>query len=450
LRFAERMTALEALMWRLERLGPMYQSHMLLALSLDRAVEPATLTARVESVVNRIPRLRQRIGRSSLPGAPPCWQFDPEFEVRHHVRRLAPARSAARATLTSATEMLIEEPFDPEHPPWQVVVADQLADGTHGVVLKLHHSYTDGLGAIRLAGELFDLERCPRRSSHSWAGEEVGSTPTTLLSELAADVTRAKDLVSSVVPWAGRTVLRALSEPDVLEAEARCVIADVQQMACSGSYLLTGRSTASRLGWIEASLSDVRRAASRAGGTVNDVFLAALLGGLARYHDKHGPVPPSIRVGVPISTRSGDVTDMSNQLNAVVVRGPLRITDADERVRLVHEIVLRDRQRPYLGILEQVAEIGVRLPGAAELAAKLIGSLDLVASNVPGPPVELYLAGSRVERMMPVGPRSGAAINATLISYHESVHVGVNADPAAIPDFEVLVDCLAAGFDEIL
>jgi WS/DGAT/MGAT family acyltransferase len=448
LRFAERMTALEALMWRLEQLGPTHQSHMLLALALDRPVEPGALIARVESVAGRIPRLRQRIAASLLPGAPPWWQFDPGFDLGHHVRRWTPAGPAESASLTSVTEVLTTEPFDPEHPPWQVVVADRLADGTQGVVLKLHHSYTDGQGAIKLAGELFDLERWPPVSSPNGADEWAGSPRSTLLGDLADELSRAKDLVTSVVPWAGRTVRRALAEPEVFEAEARSLIADVQQMAYPGSHLLTGRSAASRLAWVEASLADMRRAASRAGGTVNDVFLAALLGGLSRYHDKHGPVPRSIRVGIPISTRS-DGADMSNQLNAVVVRGPLRLTDADERVRLVHEIVLLGRQRPYLGILELAAEIGVRLPGAAEVAARLIGSLDLVASNVPGPPVELYLAGSRVERMMPVGPRSGAAINATLISYGDAVHVGVNADPAATPDFDVLVDCLTAGFDEI-
>jgi WS/DGAT/MGAT family acyltransferase len=341
------------------------------------------------------------------------------------------------------------EPFDPGHPPWQVVVVDQVADRNHGVVLKLHHSYTDGLGAVRLAGELFDLERFPPPVSRPPAGEEAPPDPATLLGEVASDISRAKDLLASVAPWVRRTVLRALTEAETLQEEARSLIADVQQMAHPGSHLLAGRSIVSRLAGIEVSLADMRRAARRAGGTLNDVFLAALLGGLARYHDKHGPVPPSIRVGVPISTRSADGADMSNQLSAVVVRGPLRMPDADERVRLVHEIVLRGRQRPYLGLLEVAAEIGVRVPGAAEVAAKVIGSLDLVASNVPGPPVELYLAGSRVETMMPVGPRSGAAINATLISYRELVYVGVNVDQAAVPDFDVMVDCLAAGFDEV-
>jgi diacylglycerol O-acyltransferase / wax synthase len=444
------MTALEALMWRLEQLGPMYRSQMLLALSLDRPVDPTALIERVESVARQIPRLRQRIARSVLPGAPPRWEFYPGFDLRHHVRRWAPIGASKPATITAATEVLLEEPFDPEHPPWQVVVVDQLADGTPpGVVLKLHHSYTDGLGAVKLAGELFDLERHPAPSSPGWAAEEEPRAQGTLFGEVVADLGRTKDLLGSVVPWVGRTVRRAVTEAEVLQAEALSLIADMQNVARPGSYLLTGRSSASRLACIDVSLSDLRRAARRAGGTVNDAFLAAFLGGVSRYHDKHGPVPPSIRVGVPISTRPEQGADMANQLNAIVVRGPLRMTDRDERVRLVHEIVLEGRRRPYLGLLDIAAEIGVRVPGAAELAARLLGSLDLVASNVPGPPVELFLAGSRVEKMMPVGPRSGAAINATLITYRESAHVGVNVDPTAAPDFDVLVDCLAAGFDEV-
>jgi hypothetical protein len=80
----------------------------------------------------------------------------------------------------------------------------------------------------------------------------------------------------------------------------------------------------------------------------------------------------------------------------------------------------------------------------------MVRSIDVVASNVPGPPLDLYLAGCRLDRMIPFGPRGGAGLNVTLLSYCGAVQVGVNMDPAAIPDTAVLTDCLEAGFEEVL
>jgi len=90
------------------------------------------------------------------------------------------------------------------------------------------------------------------------------------------------------------------------------------------------------------------------------------------------------------------------------------------------------------------------VPGIHRAVARGLRAVDVVASNLPGPPVALFLAGARLDRMVPFGPREGAALNITLLSYLDGVHVGVNMDPAATPDTGTLLDCLAAGFEEVL
>jgi diacylglycerol O-acyltransferase / wax synthase len=64
-------------------------------------------------------------------------------------------------------------------------------------------------------------------------------------------------------------------------------------------------------------------------------------------------------------------------------------------------------------------------------------------------PVPIWLEGSRVEQFFPFGPTAGSAVNITLMSYAGSCCIGVNADAEAIPDADVLIDCLRAGFDEV-
>jgi diacylglycerol O-acyltransferase len=140
---------------------------------------------------------------------------------------------------------------------------------------------------------------------------------------------------------------------------------------------------------------------------------------------------------------------MRNQLQGAVIAGSLRACAPLERIRSVHDLVSEARRRPLLGLAEDLAGLGRRLPGVPAVLGRVLRSLDMLASNVPGPPAVLYLAGARVERMVPFGPRSGAALNATLLSYNDSVEIGINTDPTAIPDPMVLLDCLRAGFDEV-
>jgi hypothetical protein len=114
----------------------------------------------------------------------------------------------------------------------------------------------------------------------------------------------------------------------------------------------------------------------------------------------------------------------------------------------VHEIVLQARRQPLAAYIEDLAAAAVRLPGAVPAIAGLFSSLDVLASNVMGPPVPMWLTGRRIASMTPFGPRSGTAVNATLLSYDGVAAIGLNVDPAAVPDAGLLVDCLEAAFGD--
>ena len=79
----------------------------------------------------------------------------------------------------------------------------------------------------------------------------------------------------------------------------------------------------------------------------------------------------------------------------------------------------------------------------------MLNGVDFLASNVPGVPVPMWLEGQRVQRFFPFGPTAGSAVNITLMSYDGVCCIGVNADAAAIPDPDVLAECLREGFDEV-
>ena len=80
----------------------------------------------------------------------------------------------------------------------------------------------------------------------------------------------------------------------------------------------------------------------------------------------------------------------------------------------------------------------------------MLKHVDFLASNVPGIGFPVYLAGARMTSYVPFGPTIGAAVNITLLSYDGICEIGVTVDTAAVPDIEVFMACLAAGFDEVL
>lgn len=85
-----------------------------------------------------------------------------------------------------------------------------------------------------------------------------------------------------------------------------------------------------------------------------------------------------------------------------------------------------------------------------QVLGTILKHVDVVASNVPGVPVPLYLGGAEVERVVPFGPTAGSSVNVTLMSYCGTCSVGVNSDTAAIPDGDVFIESMRAGFDEVV
>ena len=456
LRFADTMTDVEALLWDLEGKDPRLRSTITVVGVFDRPPDPAAVADRLERVSRSLPRLRQRVVAGPSPLSAPHWVLDGDFDMRYHLREVATAAGGSFADLLALAEPLAAEGLDPVRPLWQVVLVGGLDAGRAAMVVKLHHCITDGLGAVRLATALFDPVRTPRGPVTPLPDLPAGLVPgmlERLKDDVAAEVRRGAHLMRWVVPWALTNLRDAVTDPAPRTRElvslARSIRRAAQPVVEPCSPLMTGRSLGVRLDALELSLARARRAAKRSGGTVNDVFLAGALGGLRLYHAKHGAFPPSLRIAVPVSTRAqGSDTDLHNQVTPVRLRLPLQLGDPAERVRLVHELVAAERAQPAIGVAEYMAVAARRLPGAAELIAAAGASVDAVASNVPGSPVPLYLGGARIDRLVPFGPRLGAGCNLTVLSHVDTLHVGINMDPAATPDPGVLVGCLAAGFDE--
>ena len=452
-------------MWRLGRRDARFRATMSLVVGVEGRVARPALESRLDGLCRTVPRLTERVREPHFGAFPPSWEADPGFAVNHHLDEVS-------GPLWDVASLVVAQPFREGRPPWRVVVVP--SGGEHGdaVILHLHHSYTDGLGGVRLLGELFDAEPDGGRGSAADStGSPAGPGPSAasdhsaapgrpatpgleaLFLDLEDELRRASALWSRALPWAARTLAAARRDPGGLLHAAGDLVGAIQSQigAAMGppSPVLARRSGQVVLAPLRFPMDHIRTVARGLGATVNDIYLAGLLDGLERYHAKMGSVPLGVRLGIPVSSREAEA-EMRNQLFGVIIRGPLGYLDFDERARLVHEIVREGRKLPLAGLMEDLAAAALRFPGGVAAAAAALSSLDVLASNVMGPPLPMWLTGAPIRSMTPIGPRSGSALNATLLSYDGAAHIGLNVDPHAVADPVLLVDCLEAAFDEVL
>jgi len=176
-----------------------------------------------------------------------------------------------------------------------------------------------------------------------------------------------------------------------------------------------------------------------------------VIGGIGRYHVRTGSPIDDIGIAVPVNLRSSGETAGGNRFAAARFAGPAGEPDPVARMIAIRELLEATRREPALDALRTLAPVIARLPGAAlDGLRQLAMTHDVQVSNIPGYPVPVYLAGAEVVRAYPFGPVPGVAAMITLISHVNTCYVGINLDPDAVTDPDLLDECLQDGFDEVL
>jgi diacylglycerol O-acyltransferase / wax synthase len=454
---AREMSEFEALMWRVES-DPRLRSTMLGVYVLDCEPDWDRLVAAHEWGSRLIPRFRQRVVDPPLHLGMPAWSADPDFDLGYHVRRVRVPDPGSFEQVLELAEQVAMTPFDRARSPWEAVLVDGLEGGRAAYFLKMHHSLTDGQGGVQMLSLLHSRKREPspdkpmpdppepeRATPLSVLAEQVSGRARSLPGEAGAAARRVAEVTGGALlrPGAvagqglrfGRSLTRVLAPPPA-----------------PPSPLLAGRSLSWRFGTLEVGLDELKRAAKAADGSLNDAFIAALLGGFRRYHERQGAELDEMPMAMPISLRKGDHPMGGNRFAGARFAAPAGEPDPAERIHLVHDFVLTARAEPALDALALLAPALNRLPTplVTRWYRAQTTKLDLQASNVAGIPYTVYMAGAKIERLFPFGPLPGCAVMATLVSHSGTCCIGINCDSAAVADPELFFDCLQEGLDEVL
>jgi diacylglycerol O-acyltransferase / wax synthase len=454
---AREMSEFEALMWRAES-DPRLRSTMLGVYVLDREPDWDRLYAAHEWGSRLMPRFRQRVVDPPLHLGMPAWTADPDFDLGYHVRRVQLPDPGGFDQVLELAEQTAMTPFDRARSPWEAVLVEGLEGGRAAYFLKLHHSLTDGQGGVQMLSLLHSRKREPSPGKPMpEPPEPEHATPLSVLAEQAAERARSAPRdVRSAAARASRLAAGALLRPGELAGEGlrfgRSLSRVLSPPPAAPSSLLSGRSLSWRFGALEVGLDELKAAAKAAGGSLNDAYIAGLLGGFHRYHEHHGVELHELPMAMPISLRKGDHPMGGNRFAGARFAGPAGERDPVERIQLVHDFVLSARAEPALDVLALAAPAMNRLPTPLVTRWYLAQTtkLDLQASNVAGIPYTVYMAGAKIERVFPFGPLPGCAVMATLVSHDGTCCIGINCDPAAVTEPSLFFDCLQEGLDEVL
>jgi WS/DGAT/MGAT family acyltransferase len=442
----------DAFSWYMER-DPLLRSTVVSVGFLDRAPDRDALKAVVERASRVIPGMHHVVQVPPLRLATPRWTRTDEVDLDWHLRWLsAPPPGDANAVIDIA-RVKATTAFDRARPLWEITVVEGLRGGTAAFIHKFHHAITDGVGGMQLAMELFDLERdgAPRPAAPELPAEHLDSTRLAwdaVAHEAGRLFGAARELPAAAMRTAVNTVRHPRATANGVLAATRSIAKTVEPYTNTMSPLMTERHLGRELDIIEVPLSALRKAAAASDGHVNDAFLAAVTGGLRIYHERHGAEINRLRVTMPISIRTTDDGPGGNRITLARFPVPAGLPDPIERMQAMRVLSDAWRAEPSLGMTQGIAA-GLNLLPASFLGG-MLKHVDFLASNVPGFPMPVYLAGGRLLAYYPFGPTIGSAVNVTLMSYVDSCCIGINADNGAIPDSGEFMVALRDGFREVV
>ena len=461
----EQLSGLDAAFLYLET--PQMHMHVALCAVLDPSEMPGgyrfeAIENLVLSRLDRLPPFTRRLVMDPLGLDHPHWIEDPEFDPIHHIRRVSCPAPGGSHELGRLVGRITSRPLPRDRPLWELWVVEGLAEGRFAIVAKVHHSAVDGMMGAGLMVNLFGMTREPAPEAPPPREEEHPVPPEPRPSDIEMLKSAARKRLAQprkLVDLAKRTVERV---GGVVERRRD------PELAHGGTPLTAPRTRLNRpigpqrdVGFARLSLAELKAIkAAGEGAKLNDVLLAVVGGALRRYLAHHDDLPEVPLVATcPIATGAGRG---NNNVAAMFVPIATHLAEPEARLEAIQAATRGAKEEhAVLGkgeLLQDWADLAptTTFSVASSLYSRLKLSKhhrpvhNLIVSNVPGPPMPVYLAGAELEAAYPMGPiLDGAALNVTVMSYRGQVDFGFMVARDVVPDVWRLADAVAPAFREL-
>jgi len=455
------MTAADAVFLRIETLHePQHVGSLSLfagdALRNDTgAIDLDALRAHVGRRLDRVPRLRQRVMEVPFGQGRPVWVDDVGFDIEYHVRLTSLPRPGGNDQLLDLMSRVQAIALDRARPLWEMWFVDGAADDRVGLIIKTHHALGDGIANVDLAMALVDLEPDPAPDvpADPWQPRSA-TAPRDLLTASMADQARRSFSIA-------RAAADAVRDPRPLIGTATSVVRTVRDFVVKPAPAPWNRDVGAQRRWVSARvpLETVRTIREGHDATINDVVLAACSGALRRFLSERVDAPPSLpaslKAMVPVSLRSDDEhgDTLGNQISLILVDLPISEPDPAVRLERVHTQTSELKGSVMVDGAQTILELADTIPRLAPMVTRFVSRqipMNLVVTNVPGPPIPLYLRGAPLVETYPyVEVLDNEGLTIAVVSYADTLFFGITGDRDVMHDIADLATAIAVEFDEL-
>ncbi|HRA68509.1 MAG TPA: wax ester/triacylglycerol synthase family O-acyltransferase [Caldilinea sp.] len=403
----------------------------------------------------QLSRFRQRVVEAGFPYTTPHWEDDPHFAAEEHFHHIALPEPRTKQALLDLLSDIASTPLDYRRPLWQVHVVDDI-DGGSAMILRFHHCVGDGTAMMAISQMLFDVLRDAPLDREASAPRPPRAG---LLDSLARPVKRLLDQSAQVISSGASLVLHPEQAADLAQLAARSAgvaVGTLFKIPDPHSPLKGPLGIPKRVAWSEpVDLDKVKRVGKATNAKVNDVLVAAMAGALRHYMQQRGAAVDgmTIRGVVPVDLRRPNrALDLGNRFGLVFLDLPVGVAGVLERLGITKHKMDAIKRSPEAAVFLGILNIFGRTPRPLEdIAVGIFGSkATLVMTNVAGPRDPLYLAGSLIDRMTFWVPHPGEiGMGISILSYNDTVTLGIIADAGLVPDPERIADEFNLEFDRL-
>jgi len=443
---------------------PAWHMHVSAVMIADPATAPNgwsvdRLKELTEQRLHLVPQFRWRLVEVPFGLDRPGWVEDPDFDIDAHVRRIGVPAPGGPEQVGNLIGDLVSLKLDRRKPLWEFWIIEGLEGGKVAILAKIHHALIDGVSGSELASVIMDLEPDPPPMEPPSEPRAVEPVPHPL--ELAVKGVGHTLLTPyRAVRFANQTVRQGLKFIGFQRQET----SPVRPFQAPRTSFNTELTPHRRFSYQSIPLEDVRTIKKVFDVKVNDVVLAICAGTLRRYLESRGELPDAPLIAqVPVSLRTDDdKSEVGTKVGAMFASLATDIDDPGERLMAIHASTqgAKEMQRAMaadkiMGISETappaLISLAARMYTAASLDTLTSPIMNLIISNVPGPPFPIYSAGAKLEAIYPMGPLIyGTGINVTVFSYLEKIDFGFMVCRDVVPDPWFIAEGVQIALDELL
>lgn len=387
-----------------------------------------------------IPSVHQKLAFAPLGLGRPFWLDEPDLDIDRHLHRLVLGGAGDDRSLADVVGDIASRQLPRDRALWEIWVIEGLAHGHAAVLVKMHHSIIDGVSGASVMGHLLDLEPAPAARPH--AAPPPAKRPPSSLELIGRAVAARLIEPISLARLAPTTAFRLATT--VWRMGRRTDGAPTAKPFDAPRTPFNATITARRsVAFTDVALADIKTVKNAFGVTVNDVITAVVGGALRRYLDDRAELPVRpLLAAAPVSVHDETESRVGTSRLSVMfsslatdVKDPVArlrtISSANDRAKEIQKMVGADTLVRWAEhFWPNSFALGARLYSTLHLADHHRVVHNLILSNVPGPPVPLYMAGARLVGIYPLGPiMDGAGLNVTALSQGDRVGFGIVTCP---------------------